>query len=98
PDAIAAMQFIEALARWDFASAAVLTDRLLPEARAGRSWVPPRVLLDGGVVAKLRQGDVEGAKAVRDALTAQSGRPPTDVRRLLVDAYIAQPAALLTPH
>ncbi len=94
PDATAALRFVEALGRWDFAAAAQLADRLLPAAREGRAWVPPRVLLDGGVLAKLQQGDVEGAKALRSALTPQSGRPPGDLRRLLIDAYIAQAQAL----
>jgi hypothetical protein len=90
----AAMRFVEAIGGWDFPTAAPLADGLLAEAEAGRPWLPPRVLLDGAVVAKLRQGDVAGARRFRDALTPDSGRPPGDLRRLLIDAYIAQPQTL----
>lgn len=91
---VAALQFVEALGRWDFATAAELADQLLPEPGGERPWLPPRVLLDGAVAAKLRQDDVEGAKRFRAALTLASGRPPGDLRRLLIDAYIAQPHTL----
>jgi predicted membrane-bound spermidine synthase len=94
PEAVAAMRFVEALGRWDFATAAELADGLLPAPGDDRHWLPPRVLLDGAVVAKLRGGDVAGAKRFRAALTRDSGRRPDDVRRLLIDAYIAQPQAL----
>ena len=89
-EARAALRFAEALGRWDFPTASAAADALLPEARAGRDWLPPHMLLDGAVIAKLRQDDVDGAKAVRDELTLRSGRDPDDVRRLLIEAYIAQ--------
>ena len=94
PEATASMRFVEALGRWDYGAAAQLADRLLYAARQQGAWVPPRILLDGGVMAKLHQGDIDGAKALRDALTHQSGRPPDDLRRLLIDAYIARPQVL----
>jgi predicted membrane-bound spermidine synthase len=94
PEAIAALGFVEALGRWDFPTAAALTDQLLPAARDGHHWVPAHLLLDGGVIAKLRQRDVEGAREVRDTLTRASGRPPGDLRRLLLDAYLAHPDAI----
>jgi hypothetical protein len=62
PQARAAMRFVEAIGRWDFATAAPLADTLLAESEAGHAWLPPHVLLDGAVVAKLRQGDVGGAR------------------------------------
>jgi hypothetical protein len=92
--AIAAMQFVESLGRWNFAAAAELVDPLLAAGQAGPAWVPPRILLDGGVMAKLHQGDIDGAKTLRDALTHPAGRSPTDLRRLLLEAYIAHPPAL----
>jgi hypothetical protein len=45
-------------------------------------------------MAKLLHGDVDGAREFRDALTRHTGRSRDDLRRLLVDAYIARPRAL----
>jgi predicted membrane-bound spermidine synthase len=95
PDlAFAAVRFIEARARLDMEAVSVQADALLPEAREKRSWVPVSVLLDGAVMAKLLHGDVDGAREFRDALTRHTGRSRDDLRRLLVDAYIARPRAL----
>ena len=86
--AVDAIGFVEALGRRDLAAVASHGDRLMPDARAGLPWVPPAILLDGMVMAKLAQGDVAGARDARDALTRQTGRPVTDVRRLLIEAYL----------
>jgi hypothetical protein len=92
--AVDAVCFIEGLARWDYALAARCADSLLQEAREGRAWVPPRMLLDGGVMAKLSQGDVQGARALRDALKRHSARPVDDLRERLLDAYLRRPQAV----
>jgi len=88
--ALDAIGFIEALARWNFAAAAEIADRLLADARADRPWVPVPTLLDGAVMSKLAVGDVEGARRFRDVLRRHSGREPGDARQLLMDAYLAR--------
>src|SRR5262249_9755623 len=92
--AVDAMRFIEALARWDTAAAADYGDRPLPDARDRHPWGPVRPLLDGAAMAKLAQGDVEGARRFRDTLSKYSGRDVNDARQLLLDAYIARPQLL----
>jgi hypothetical protein len=67
--AVAAVEFMHGLAAWAFAEAARSADRLSFDASLGEGWVPATMLLDGGVVAKLRTGDVAGARALYDELT-----------------------------
>jgi hypothetical protein len=83
-----ALAFARALAGWDFAAAARLADALLPAAAAGNSWLNVDELRDGAVVAKLRTGDVAGARRYFTALASRTERTPTNLRTRLLAAYL----------
>ena len=66
---LASAQFMHALATWDFQRASQAADRLMADQTLGTGWLPPDMLRDGAVVAKLRIGDVPGARRIFDRLT-----------------------------
>jgi hypothetical protein len=87
-EARAAVAFLHGLAAWDFAEAARATGPLLAAAHAGDYWLPADLLRDGAVVARLRTGDVRGARAALDALASASARTRNDVRGQLLTALV----------
>jgi spermidine synthase len=87
-EARAAVAFLHGLAAWDFAESARAAEPLLAAARRNDHWLPPDLLLDGAVVARLRMNDVRGARAALDALTSVSSRARNDVRAQLLAAWV----------
>jgi predicted membrane-bound spermidine synthase len=85
-----ALAFQRALAAWDWRAASRLADSLLAEASAGRSWMDVDDLRDGAVVAKLRAGDVAGARRSFDALLGKGERRVGNLRLRLLDSYIRE--------
>ena len=82
---VTSARFMHALAAWDFPSAALAADRLLAAPTAGVGWLPPDMLRDGAVVAKLRMGDVPGARRVFDRLTFAGNR---ELWPRILEAYL----------
>ena len=80
--------FLHGLSSWDFERASRAADMLLQDAVDNQDWIPPDELLDGAVVAKLRSGDGQGAKAFHDALSPRRRRSPGDLRTRLLKAYL----------
>lgn len=86
--ATSAVHFAHGLAAYDFAEARLASDTLLAAALRGDAWVEADLLLDGGVVAALRTGDVRDARRVLDALGPRVRRRDDDVRRELLAAWV----------
>jgi predicted membrane-bound spermidine synthase len=84
--AAAATDFLHALARWDWPAASRAGDVLI-DASLSDSWIPSEMLRDGAVVAKLKTGDVAGARRVFDRFTPESAEG-RDLRDRLLDAHI----------
>jgi spermidine synthase len=83
-----AIEWLQASEGRDFARASALTDTLLAELQAGRGWVPPGLLLEGGVTAKLAAGDLMGARRLLQALTG--GQPLGNaLGARLIEAHLA---------
>ena len=80
--------FQRALWSYEFAAASALADTLAPDVVAGGTWYPADDLRDGGTIAKLALGDVDGARAYWVALQPRSKRRPDSVRSLLIGAYV----------
>jgi hypothetical protein len=88
-----AVQFLHALATWDFPRAATAADTLLAEALQGEGWLPDDLFRDGAVVAKLKVGDVRGARAVFDQMKpVLADRFP--LRSSLLSAHVRRAEAL----
>jgi hypothetical protein len=83
-----AVAFAQALARADSEAASASARVLLAEARAGRIWLPADDLLDGAVLALAAEGHDEEAREGYEALISFSTRPATDLRLILLNAYV----------
>jgi spermidine synthase len=89
PAARASIDFIHGLAGWDFARASRAADLLIPIAIKGDLWMPADELREGAVVARLKIGDVRGARAALDQLAPRTVRDVNDVRPQLLAAWVA---------
>lgn len=85
---LAALRFQRAASTYDWTGAAREVEFLLEERSRGATWVHPGFLLDAAVLARLRSGDVIGARAAFVRLAASSGRPLDDLRTLLLDSHV----------
>jgi spermidine synthase len=83
-----AIDWLQASERRDFPRASSLTDTLLAEMQAGQIWVPPGLVLEGGVTAKLGTGDLAGARRLVNAFTGGQPMGPTLGARL-IEAHVA---------
>jgi predicted membrane-bound spermidine synthase len=83
--AVASAQLMHALAAWDFPAASRAADQVIADPSFGTGWLPPDMLRDGGVVAKLMTGDIAGARRIFDRLTFAG---QTDLRSRLLGAYL----------
>jgi spermidine synthase/MFS family permease len=79
--------FRYALATWDFQALSRIADLMLPLLDSD-AWISPWELLAGGVVAKLRLGDVAGAAAHWDAVAPQVGTDGENLQLDLLEAYL----------
>jgi hypothetical protein len=89
-DAIAALRFLRAAVTYDWRGAAREVELLSISSGQGRIWLPLSVFFEGAVLAKLRSGDVKGARRIFDGYKDSSGRPPTNMRMQLLNAHVAQ--------
>jgi hypothetical protein len=85
---LAALRFQRAASTYDWTGAAREVEFLLEDRTRGANWVQPGFLLDAAVLARLRSGDVSGARAALVRLAASSGRRPDDLRTLLLESYV----------
>jgi predicted membrane-bound spermidine synthase len=92
-DARASVAFMHGLAAWDFAEVSRAAAVLIPLAVKTDLWMPVDELREGTVVARLKLGDVHGARAAFDALSSKSARDANDVRPQLLEAWIRELSA-----
>ena len=88
PAARASIAFLHGLAAWDFVEARRASEVLIPLAVKGDVWMPVDVLREGAALARLKLGDVPGARRTFVALAPLSARDANDVRPQLLDAWI----------
>jgi spermidine synthase len=91
-----AVVLLHALAGGEHAAARDAAIRLLELARPGRTWVQPRVLIEGGVAAALRAGDPAAARTLLAGAGPLTGWAEDDLRLTWMRASVAdaRPAAL----
>jgi hypothetical protein len=90
-EAVEAIHFLHDLAAWRLPEAAREADPLLQLAEGGIDWMPPPVLLDGAVAAKLLTGDRPGARRAFEILRPRAGRDLNDLRSRMVLAHLEAP-------
>ncbi len=88
PEALAALHFVHGLAAYDWAEANMAGRALREDAARGDRWVDAELLLDGGVVAALRSGDVAGARQALTQLVPLVRRRAEDVRDGVLEAWV----------
>jgi hypothetical protein len=79
---------LEGLRTLDLARAAAAADALRVTDPSVPQLIPAGVLVDAAVTAYLGAGQPQKARAVFDGRVGQTGRPPDDVRNLVLDALI----------
>ena len=93
----ATLTFLRAVHAWDWPTVATSGERLMMlGATPPVAPVPAELLRDALVVARLRLGDAHGARRVFDAITPRIGRPTSDARHRLLDAWIRDAEATMT--
>ncbi len=95
-DGISALRMLRAAVTYDWTTAARETQVQVESHNRGRRWLPPGLFFDAAVLARLKAGDFNGARAVFSRLSGESGRAANDLRTRLLDAHIAATTAALT--
>jgi hypothetical protein len=85
---LASLAFLQGLQDRDWPSLVRPSEVLAGEIAAGRRWINPSVVLDAGVMARLREGDPDGAQAFFLRLEPLSGRSILDFRSRLLRAHL----------
>jgi hypothetical protein len=88
---VQSVRFLRSLAGWDFKEVAAAVDSLAVLHKDGRPMLAADFLRDGAVIAKLRLGDVKGARADFDRLTNTPGtRSVTHFQTRLLYAHLQE--------
>ena len=83
-----AIAFRYGIAAWDFEKVSRATDALMQSVLDSEGWILPHEALFGGVVAKLRLGDFEGAMSVWEQLRPLVRPDGFDLRLELLESYL----------
>ena len=87
-EVLAAIDFMRGLSAWDFTRAHTAARVLLAAARRGEIWLEPDMLRDGAVTTYLKLGNTAAARDAFTLLAPYSGRPPNDLRTMLVESLM----------
>ena len=90
-----AILYQQAIATWDFADASRILNSILTES-VNQSWsvyrliewIPVTMLVEGGVVAKLKVGDRTGARDIFAAFESSYTAGPNHLNRLLLESLL----------
>lgn len=89
PDGMrSAWRFLQAAVTYDWPAAAAEVPMQIAERDRGRAWLPPALLLDAAVLARLRTDDRSGAQAAFARLADSAGRTRDDVRSRMLEALL----------
>lgn len=87
-DARATLEFMHAIASYDWKRAVPEIAELVKAREGGISWMSEDLFRDGATIALLHTGDVAKARAVFDRMAEFVARKPDDLRVRLVAAHI----------
>jgi spermidine synthase len=96
--AISALRFLRAAVSYDWPAASREIATQVAERDRGVAWLPPSLLLDASVIARLRTADVAGARAVFARLSNAGGRVASDPRTRLLGAHVTAAEQALKAH
>ncbi len=89
-DGISALRFMRAAMSYDWTTAAREALPLLEARTEGRHWLPADVFYEAAIVARLRVGDIAGARALFGRMPSATERDTKDLRMRLLDAHIRE--------
>lgn len=89
-DGIAALRFMRGAMSHDWTTAAREVEPLATARGEGRHWLPADVFYEAAIVARLRVGDVAGARALFGRMPSATDRDTDDLRMRLLDAHIRE--------
>lgn len=87
-DGVSALRFMRAAGASDWVRAAREVVPQLEARSAGRQWIPPETFYEAAIVARLRVGDVAGARALFGRMASGTDLKATDLRMRLLDSHI----------
>ena len=87
-DGVSALRLMRAAATYDWVTAAGEVVPQLDARSEGRQWLPPETFYEAAIVARLRVGDVAGARALFGRMASATDRKATDLRMRLLDSHI----------
>ena len=88
-DGVSALRFLRAAATYDWVTVAREEVIQVAARDRGRQWLPLSLFCDASVIARLRLGDVAGARATFQRLSGLTERGSGDLRTMLLNAHIA---------
>ncbi len=95
PRVMQTIRFMRAVAELKYAEVSAAADSLLQLEKPGESILSPDYVRDAGVIAKLRLGDVVGARRMFDGLAHRVARSPGHFQTRLLEAYVERAEAKL---
>ena len=87
-DGVSALRFMRAAAAYEWVRAAREVVAQLEARSEGRQWIPPETFYEAAIVARLRVGDVAGARALFGRMASGTDLKPMDLRLRLLDSHI----------
>ena len=88
-DGLSALRMLRAAVTYDWVTASRETETQLAARDGGRQWLPLALFCDAAVLARLRVGDVTGARAAFSRLSGATERDPRDLRTMLLNAHVS---------
>jgi hypothetical protein len=88
-EVVTAVRFVRSVAEWDFKTASQAVDEMLAIGSAATDILATDFMRDGGVIAKLKDRDVAGARRLYDRLSKEADtRPPSHFQSRLLEAHL----------
>ena len=97
-DGIAAVRFLRAAVTYEWPAAAHEVPTLLAAWNGGKRWLPAGLFLQAATLARLRTGDVAGAREVLGVIWPATGWEGDDLRVRMLQGVIATTAASTAPN
>ena len=97
-DGIAAVRFLRAAVTYEWPAAAHEVPTLLVAWNGGKRWLPAGLFLQAATLARLRTGDVAGAREVLGVIWPATGWEGDDLRVRMLQGVIATTAASTAPN
>jgi hypothetical protein len=94
-DGISAVRMLQAIATYDWITAAREVEVQIDARARGRNWIPSQIFYESAIVARLKVLDIAGARALLARMASATDLADDDLRMRLLDAYVTRAEELL---